>query len=162
MTEIDSNGQLVQLDTLTPPLLPSPPNHTHQVSSHTLSSLPSITVPTTDEVPPTDELIITEEQCAAAPSSSSLEGWQSGHDQSEETPLNELITDDQSATAPAPVSLPSSSEGRQTIRSRPDINDVPPLNELITEVQYKALSEMAEKVKMTLDTQLGKSVCLGK
>ena len=47
------------------------------------------------------------------------------------------------------------------VKSRPDISDVPPLNELITEEQYKALSEMAEKVKTTLDPHLGESICLG-
>ena len=54
-----------------------------------------------------------------------------------------------------------SSEGAKMVKSRPDISDVPPLNELITEEQYKALSEMAEKVKTTLDPHLGESICLG-
>jgi hypothetical protein len=52
-------------------------------------------------------------------------------------------------------------EGGKMMKSRPDISSVPPLNELITEDQYKALSEMAEKLKMTLDPQLGENVCLG-
>ena len=47
-------------------------------------------------------------------------------------------------------------------KSRPDISEVPPLNKLITQEQYKALSELSDKVKTTLDPRLGDSVCLGK
>lgn len=149
MTEIDRNGQLVQLDRFSPP--PSPPDHTHPLPSHTPHSL------SVD-----DELII-EEPCAAAGSLSS-DMTRSGPDLSEGPLLNELITEDQSAAAlvstPAAGSL-SSSEGEKMVKSRPDVSSVPPLNELITEEQYKALSDMAEKMKMTLDPQLGESVCLG-
>ena len=63
------------------------------------------------------------------------------------------------ATTVAVDSTPSASG--KMVKSRPDISDVPPLNELITEEQYKALSEMAEKMKVTLDPHLGESVCLG-
>ena len=99
VTEIDSSGQLVQLDPL------SPPNHTHPVSTNLLSlSVPttdeevslddkslSISVPTTstgsEGVPLEDSLIAEEEQSAATDSSSS----ESGPETSEEPLLNELL-----------------------------------------------------------------------
>ena len=98
MTEIDSSGQLVQLDPS------SPPNHTHPVSTSHAPNLLSLSVPTTDEgvslddeslsisvpttstgsegVPLEDSLITEEEQSAAADSSSS----ESGPEMSEEPP----------------------------------------------------------------------------
>ena len=72
---------------------------------------------------------------------------------------------DHNAAAPiitaAVIGSSSSLEGGKMVKSRPDISSVPPLNELITEEQYKALSEMAGKLKTTLDPQLGENICLG-
>ena len=71
---------------------------------------------------------------------------------------------DHSAAAPVITAAAvgsSSSERGKMVKSRPDISSVPPLSELITEEQYKALSEMAEKLKTTLDPQLGENICLG-
>ena len=59
VTEIDSKGQLVQLDRFSPPLSPSPPNHTHPLPSHTSTSV-SVPTTSTDEVPLDDELITEE------------------------------------------------------------------------------------------------------
>lgn len=53
-------------------------------------------------------------------------------------------------------------EGSKTVRTRPDPSKVPPLNELITQEQYKSLLELSNKMKMTLDPQLRDSVFLGK
>ena len=97
MTEIDSSGQLVQLDP------PSPPNHTHPVSTSHAPNLLSLSVPVTDEgvslddeslsvsvpttstgsegVPLEDSLTTEEEQSAAADSAS-----ESGPEMSEEPP----------------------------------------------------------------------------
>ena len=61
----------------------------------------------------------------------------------------------------AVIGSSSSLEGGKMVKSRPDISSVPPLNELITEEQYKALSEMAGTLKTTFDPQLGENVCLG-
>ena len=152
MTEIDTDGQLVQLDRFSPP---SPQNHTHQISSHTPP--PSVST-AAEEVPLLDELITEEQLPSHTPPSLSIAAATT-----DEMPLfDELISEEQCATTnTAAAGSPSTSEGRQMAKSRPDLSEVPPLNELITEEQYQSLSEMAEKMKMTLDPQLGNSVYLG-
>lgn len=156
MTEINSNGELVQLNGV---CVPPTRNHTHPLPNHTSPPSTRDEDATTNEEPLQFEELIAEERCGTATGSGDLD-LSGGM-----PPLNELITEQQHTAATDDVneadSSPSSGS-RRMVRSRPDLSEVPPLNELITEQQYKALSEMAEKIKLTLDPQLGNSVCLGK
>ena len=66
---------------------------------------------------------------------------------------------------PPPTDSSSALDTDQSVdkatRSRPDVSEVPPLNELTTEEQYKSLSELAERVKKDGDATPSSSVCLG-
>lgn len=78
-----------------------------------------------------------------------------------------LVQLDQLAPPPPPPPPPLTSDqaaavdGGRVAKSRPDISEVPPLNELITQEQYHSLSELVDKMKVTLDPQLKDSVSLG-
>lgn len=79
-----------------------------------------------------------------------------------------LVQLDSFTPPPLPLPpLPSSSDADVDqsddgiTKSRPDVWEVPPLNELITQDQYKSLSELADSVKKSHETYPGNTICLG-